>query len=369
MAIPLGRHFKSSNWLLVLTVVLPVVLATIYYTVFASDVYISESKFVVKSPDKPATTGLGLVLKTAGFSTSGDEIYAVQAFVESRDALRGINQNQAFAKAYDNPSISMFDRFAAFGWKDTFEELYKYYQDKVTIQTDSSTSITTLTVRAYDPVSAQKFNSELLKMSELMVNQLNTRGRNDMIQYAQAEVDKAQQASREASLALAKYRNRSGVLDPKAQADVQMQMISKLQDQLIASKAELAQLQSLAPQNPRIPSVRTQIGTLDREIAKQTALVVGGTRSLATNAVEYQQLQIDDEYAAKQLAAAMASLDEARNEALRKQAYVERVADPSLPDSSTEPHRARGIFAALVLGLVAYTILRMLLAGVKEHAQ
>lgn len=369
MAIPLGRQFKSSNWLLLFTVVLPVILATIYYTAFASDIYISESKFVVKSPDKPASAGLGLVLKTAGFSTSGDEIYAVQAFVDSRDALRGINQNQAFAKAYDNPSISIFDRFGSLGWKDTFEELYKYYQKKVTIATDSSTNITTLSVRAYDPVSAQKFNSELLKMSEQMVNRLNTRGRNDMIQYAQAEVDKAQAASRDASLALAKYRNSSGVLDPKAQGEVQMQMISKLQDQLIASKAELAQLKSLAPQNPRIPAILTQISTLNKEIAKQTALVVGGTSSLASNAVEYQKLQIDDEYAAKQLAAAMASLDEARNEALRKQAYLERVADPSMPDSATEPHRARGIFAAFVLGLVAFTILRMLLAGVKEHAQ
>jgi capsular polysaccharide transport system permease protein len=34
-----------------------------------------------------------------------------------------------------------------------------------------------------------------------------------------------------------------------------------------------------------------------------------------------------------------------------------------------EPRRLRGIFATLVLSLIAYAILRMLLAGVKEHVQ
>jgi capsular polysaccharide transport system permease protein len=34
-----------------------------------------------------------------------------------------------------------------------------------------------------------------------------------------------------------------------------------------------------------------------------------------------------------------------------------------------EPRRLRGIIATLVLSLLAYGILRMLLAGIREHAQ
>jgi capsule polysaccharide export protein KpsE/RkpR len=34
-----------------------------------------------------------------------------------------------------------------------------------------------------------------------------------------------------------------------------------------------------------------------------------------------------------------------------------------------EPRRLRGIFATLVISLIAFGIARMLLAGVKEHAQ
>jgi capsule polysaccharide export protein KpsE/RkpR len=63
----------------------------------------------------------------------------------------------------------------------------------------------------------------------------------------------------------------------------------------------------------------------------------------------------------------MASLQDSRAEARRKQAYVERIAQPSLPDEAAEPKRLRGIFATLLLALVAWAILKMLLAGVREH--
>jgi capsular polysaccharide transport system permease protein len=146
-------------------------------------------------------------------------------------------------------------------------------------------------------------------------------------------------------------------------------MVSKLQDELIAARSLLAQLHQAAPQNPQIPSVQSQIATLQRQIGIEQAKTVGGSRSLAGNAVRYQQLELENEFAGKQLAGALASLEEARNEARRKQAYVERIVSPSLPDDAVEPRRLRGILATLIIGLIAYGILRMLLAGVREHAQ
>jgi capsule polysaccharide export protein KpsE/RkpR len=47
---------------------------------------------------------------------------------------------------------------------------------------------------------------------------------------------------------------------------------------------------------------------------------------------------------------------------------VERIVEPNLPDSPSEPRRLRGIFATLVISILAYGILKMLLAGVREHA-
>lgn len=358
---------RSLGPLFGLTVALPTAIATVYFGFLASDVYISESRFVVRSPEKAAPTGLGVLLKGVGFSNAGDEIYAAQDFVTSRDALRQLNRGKAFENAYRDPHISVFNRFAPFGMGSTFEELYKYYGKHVGVERDSTSSITKLTVRAYSADTARKFNEQLLEMAEGTVNRLNERGRNDLIRFAQAEVNDAKDKSRHAASALAAYRNRQGVVDPEKQAAVQMQMISKLQDELIGARTQLVALRAFTPRNPQIPVLESRTEELSREIDQEMGKVAGSQKSLAATAVEFQRLSLENQFADKQLAAAMASLEDAQNEARRKQAYVERIVQPNLPDDALEPRRVRGILATLAMGLIVWGILSMMSAGVREH--
>jgi capsular polysaccharide transport system permease protein len=355
------------GWLFIGTVLIPTSIAIIYFGFLASDVYISESRFVVRSPDKPSTSGLGILLKSAGFSSAGEEIFAAQDYVLSRDALGAVNKDGAFARAYGVPAISTFDRFNSLGSGDTFEDLYKYYQKKVKVDHETTSSITTLTVRAYSPKDAQRFNEQLLEMAEATVNRLNQRGRQDLIRFATAEVNDAKEKARGAALALSAYRNREGVVDPEKQATVQLQMISKLQDELIANKTQLLQLRAFTPDNPQIEVLDAKVKGLSREIDEQLGKVAGDRKSLAVTAAQYQRLVLESQFADKQLAGAMASLQDALNEARRKQAYVERIVQPNLPDDPLEPRRLRGIVATFILGLVAWGILSMLLAGIREH--
>lgn len=362
----LRGRVNRRGLLLFLTVVVPTAAAIVYYGFIASDVYISESQFVVRSPDKPQTSGLGVILKSAGFS-NGDEIYSAQSYVLSRDALRAINRKNDFRHAYDNGSISMFDRFDPLGLDGSFESLYRYYRKKVAIEHDTVSSISTLTVRAYSPEQALKFNRELLELAETTVNRLNERGRQDLVRYAETEVADATEKSRKAGVNLARYRNVSGVVDPEKQAAVQLQMVSKLQDELIASRNQLMQLRAFAPANPQIPVLQTKITGLSRDINSELSKVAGSSRSLSATAAQYQRLQLESQVADKQLAASIASLEDARNEARRKQAYVERISQPGLPDSAAEPRRFRGILSTFVFGLIAFGIISMLLAGIREH--
>lgn len=361
------ERFVRADKLFLVAVVLPTILAILYFGFFASDVYISESQFVIRSPDKQSMTGLGVLLKSSGFSSADDEVYVAQDYVRSRDALKALNAHNAVARAYGNDSISIFDRFDPLGLSGTFEDLYRFYEGKVGVQYDAGSSIATLSVRAFTPEDAYKFNSQLLGLAEGLVNRLNVRGRYDMIQYASREVQDAQVAARKAAVALAAFRNTHGVVDPEAQAKVQIDMISKLQDELIGSRVQLAQLQKIAPENPQIPVLTTRISGLQRQIDEQMGRVAGNRRSLSQTAVQYEQLELERELADKRVAAAMTSLQGAEDEAQRKQAYIERIAEPSRPDEPAEPRRLRGIFTTFMLGLVAWGILRLLLAGLREH--
>jgi len=358
---------KRLNPLLIATVIVPSALAGVYYGLLASDVYISESRFVVRSPEKPATSGLGLLLKSTGFSNANDEISAAQSAVISRDALAKLNQNKDFVRAMSGKNVSIFDRFDPVGVDGSFEELYKYFKRHVGLENNTSTAISTLSVRAYTPEDARRFNDELLKIAEETVNQLNQRGRQDLIHFATREVDDAKAKSVAAARKLAVFRNHSGVVDPERQATIQLQLISKLQDELIATRTQIVALKAVAKDNAQIGVLNSKAEELTREIAQAGQGVAGGDRSLAATQADYQQLLLESQIADKQLAGALTSLEEARNEARRKQAYVERIVQPNLPDAPLAPRRFMSFLAVLVTGLIAYGVLSMVLAGVREH--
>ena len=363
----IADRLKKISPLFLFTVIIPTLLAIIYFGFIASDVYVSESRFTVRSPEKSTPTGLGALFKSSGFPNAGDEVYAAQDYVQSRDALMALNEKNAFLQAYSAPSISVFNRFPGLLGGSKFEELYEYYQTKVDVRYETSSSIVTLRMRAYTPQDARRFNEQLLEMAEATVNKLNERGRQDLIRFAQREVNEAKAFSQKSALALSTYRNAVGIVDPEKQATVQIQMISKLQDELIATRTQLAETRTVSPQNPQIEVLAARAQSLNEEINKQLGLVAGSSQSLSSRAAQYQRVLLDNQFAEKQLAGAMASLTEARNEANRKQAYVERIVQPNMPDEPLEPRRWRGILSTLILGLAAWGIISMLVAGMLEH--
>jgi capsular polysaccharide transport system permease protein len=360
-------HIKGMNRLLLLTVVLPTLISSIYFGLIASDVYISESRFVVRSPERQTNTGLGALLQGTGFSRSQDDTYTIHDFIFSRDALKKLDDQFAVGNAFASSNVDIFSRFSGLDRDNSFEALYRYYQKHVTVDMETSSSISTLSVSAFTAENAYQINEKLLEMSENLVNQLNEQGQQDMIRFASAEVATAEQKAKAAALAVSNYRNLKGVFDPEKQSALQLQQVSKLQDELIATKIQLAQIRTLTRDNPQIPALQKQLETLQTEIDSETAKVAGGDRSLANKSTEYDGLILERGFAEKQLAAALTSLEQARNDSQRKQLYLERIVQPSKPDIAMEPRRMRNVFATLVLGLIAWGILTMLLAGIREH--
>ena len=357
----------ADNLLFVAVVIVPTVLSGVYFGFIASDVYTSESAFVVRSPERQIASPLGSLLQGVGFSGAHEDSFSVQDYILSRDALQVLNEKVALGRNYESSSVDRLSRFAGIDPDNSFEALHRYYQNMIKVQTDAASSITNLTVKAFDAKTAQAANRVLLEKSEELVNRLNERGRQDMIKYAVSEVSQAAAKAQVAALSLSTYRNSQGVLDPERQATVQLQQVAKLQDEVIATTVQLAQLRSSTPGNPQIPALANRAKTLRDEMAKESAKATGGQRSLTNKAAEFQRLSLEAEFANKQLTSALASLEVARNQAQRQQVYLERIAQPSLADVAQAPYRMRNFIATFVLGLVAWGILSMLVAGIKEH--
>ena len=363
----LKTRLAKINSLFLGTVIIPTLLSIIYFGFIASDIYISESRFVVRNPERQIPTGLGAIIQGAGFSRSQDDTYNVQEFMLSRDALSKINHQINLREAFARSGIDIFSRFNALGLDNSIEALFRFYQNHVEINLNTSSSIAALKVKAFNTDDAYRMNEMLLQMGEQFINRLNERGRQDLIRFASSEVDIAVEKAKAASRKLSTFRNKQGIFDPEKQSGLQLQQISKLQDELIASKTQLSQVQAFTPDSPQLPALKNRIGSIQASIESEMAKVAGGSTSLTNKAVEYEMLTLERAVADKQLAAAMASLEQARSDAQRKQLYLERIVQPNKPDIAIEPYRLRGILSVFLLGLVVWGILTMLIAGVREH--
>ena len=363
--------FARRHTLFTACVAIPTLLSILYFGLLASDIYVSESRYVVRSPNKKTpSSGIGAMLGSAGFSgfsRAQDDVHTISEYVRSRDALEQLDQKLKLADSWSRWKIDFFRRFNPLGTDSSKEALYDYYLKRIGVKVDPASGITTLTTSVFSSQESLKINQLLLEQAERLVNDLNERGRKDLIRFAENEVRVAEEKAKAAALAVSNYRNTEAVVDPERETQIHFGQISRLQEELIKTKTQLAQLDAFAPDSPHPPALKLRAETLEKEIRKETQKITGGENSLASKAAEYERLALERGFADRQLASALASLEEARNEAQRQQLYLETIAKPNLPDEAIFPKRLRGIITTAVLGLVAWGILSMLIAGVREH--
>jgi capsular polysaccharide transport system permease protein len=360
-------RLKAVDRIALFTVILPTLIATVYFGLIASKVYVSESRFVIRSTDQQTASPIGLLLKGAGISRSDDDAYAVQGYIMSRDALADVDKQLNLREMYTHSGIDPISRFPGLTFDHSFESFYLYYLHHVDVSIDPMSSILTLTVRSFDRRDSMTLNRILLEKSEALVNQMNQRARQDLIAVAEHRVQEAAQQDQEAEIALSAYRNEASVINPEAQSALPLQTVAKIREQLLVATTNLSQLELTAKDNPQIPALKRRIDDLEKAILAESNGVAGDDNSLASKAVVYQRLALAKEFDDKMLATEMASLEQARTEADHKQLYLERIAEPNEPDKAMEPHRIRAIAATFGIGLLAWGVVSMLFAAIREH--
>jgi capsular polysaccharide transport system permease protein len=364
------RWLRRIDGLFIVTVLVPTLLATAYYGLIASDVYVSESRFVVRSPQRPAQGGLGALLQGTVFSRSQDDTYSVHDFVRSRDALRELDEKLQVRAAYSRAETDPISRFPGLEWWDaSFEAFHRFYQKQVQITYDSVSSISVLRVSAFSAEDAARINQALLEMGERLVNQMNLRSRQDLIEAAEVEVRLAEQRSKAAAAALSSFRADRGVFDPDRQGALQLQGVAKLREELLAAEGQLAQVRQVSPSNPQIASLSMRVEQLRAAVAAENSRVTGRDSGLTAKSPAFDRLTLERTFADRQLGAALAALDSARSEAARKQLYLERLVQPNKPDRAVEPRRLRAVLTVFLLGLILWGVVSLVVAGVREHTE
>jgi len=367
------KKLVGINRLFLVTVVIPTACALLYWGMTASDIYQSESHFVVRSAKSQSmsSSGIGSALQGLGLSTTGADPYTVQDFVASRDALRQLEDKLHVSKIYADKRVDFVNRFGGVMsmWETDFEALWRYFYFLISVDIDSSSNIATMTVDAFSAEDAYRINEFLLEAGEQLVNRMNDNIQKDSLKFALSQSAKSGAKSKEAQLAVARYRIGKGLYDPEIQATQGLSMIAKLQGELITAKIQLAQILSVSKDNPQIGALNVLVKTLQTEIDAETNKVAGKNRpSLSGHAAEYEHLLVERDYAAKEFEAALAFLEQTRIQIQQQQLYLIRIVEPNKPLTPV-PRRLRNIIASILISLIIWGISTLMIAGIREHTE
>lgn len=359
---------QKNRWFF-LFVIVPVLLSCLYYGLIASDVYVSESRFVIKAPDQKHSqvSSLANLIQTTGLSSGQEQANEVLDFVRSRDALANLERKVDIRRRYGNGG-DVLSRFPSALTGDSFEYLYKYYTKMVDADIDTQTGTAVVKVKAFTADDAFQINQALLGMSEDMVNRLNARAQERGIAEAEHQVAIATERTRKVTAQLTAYRNQSALIDPGKQAVGVIEIANQMVAQRAALQAQLETMQRETPRNPAIPALANRVAALSGQIAQQNGQVVGGSSTIASKLGNYEGLLVEQKFANESLTAANAGLVQARAEAQKQQFYLERVVEPNRPDTALLPHRLLSILTVAACALCLYFIGWMLMIGILEHA-
>jgi capsular polysaccharide transport system permease protein len=365
----LAQWVKKRRWFL-LAVVLPTLLAAIYYFFIASEIYVSESRFVIKSADQKRgqTSTLANLVQTTGLSGGQEQTNEVLTYVRSRGALGALQKTLDIRGKFSASHADFLSRFPQPFSDDSFESLFKYYGKRVDARLDTETSTAIIKVEAFEPQDAYLINRRLLDLSEALVNRLNGRSQSKGIAEAQKQVELATQRARAARVALSQYRNAQALIDPSKQAVGVLEIANTLTAERAALQAQLDLMQRLTPRNPSIPALRNRISAIGTQIASQDSRVVGSGSGIASKLGGYENLLVEQEFATQSLNVANAALVQARAEAQRQQFYLERVVDPNLPDEPLLPKRLINVLVVFAAAIGLYFVAWMFAVGILEHA-
>src|SRR5438132_10928336 len=128
------------NRLFVCLVVVPTALAVLYFGVLAHDVYVSESQFVVRTVQRSMASGLGSLLQSTGLTQGSEDVYSVENFLISRDALQSLEQRHHLKRSFGSHKIDLLARFDPLGWAASSKALFGSFTGSFSRPDPDSTS-------------------------------------------------------------------------------------------------------------------------------------------------------------------------------------------------------------------------------------
>jgi len=293
----------------------------------------------------------------------------LKTYLQSPQVLADLERTYNLDQAYAQVGI---DRFAGIKPGLSKEKRLKFFKKQVAVSLDELSGAIVLRTIGLDPKASFNLNRFMLAKSEQFVNRLNQDISQKQLGFAESELIRARYKLNQAKNRLLIYQDSNTVIDPKGEAELAGQTISKLQEKLVELRVELAtlKLQFKDPTEPEVAAVADQVRELEQQIQKeQRSLVSSKGRNLNRKAADVLKLESDVNFATDSYKLALTSVEKARIESKRQQKFMALLSAPQLPEDPQNDWRSKGFFTVLASCAVGFSLTKFVFGMQASHRQ
>ncbi len=365
------RKFNILRWSFVAIVVLPILISGVYLYAFASDIYVSETRFAVLHVDSSSKEGSKSEASSSplmgGANLGGQDSEIVASYIHSPSIIADL------ASSVDVRAI--FSRSEADFWarlpKDaSAEDLSTYWNKMISVYIESSSGIITVSASAFRRDDSQVLAQAILESCRKLVNSMSQKIRDDLSGQAEDEVRRSEGEVRFALADLTAFRNSQHLIDPIKQATSTSMLISGLMTErielettlFIAQRAQGPDAPGLSLKRDRLESINKQIKQLQDQIAGNA-----GSENMATTLAAFEELEIKRQFAERMYGFARDGVERARLAAQQKSIYLAAFVRPSLPQDFTYPVRGTDLGLIALVGLMTWLSGLTITASILDH--
>lgn len=357
-----------------IVVVLPVLLAVVYFGFLAAPRYISHAEVVIRSSEGGGNA-LGVALSSlagglgggGGLATTEAEIMA--QYVLSQSMLRQLQEEVDLRSLWTRDAADIFSRLPEGA---PLEQFLNYYRNRIVVESQPGSTVMSISAEAFTPEDAQAIVTAIVRQSETVLNALSNRQQSDSLSFAREELAAAEARVRDVRLKKSAFRERYGEVDPTQSASATGQMVMGMAQQLVEARSELAMaLNVMKPTSPEVKAIKTRISVLESQIKKVRARMAptAGDAPINTKLVEWEVLETEHELAMRGYEAAVTFLEAARVKASQQGVYIVDFVPANRPEAAEEPKRIKNILAVAVGAFLLWAIGGLLMTAIREQAR
>jgi len=364
------RTKSHDRKLFVGIVVIPAILAIVYYTLFAVDRYVSDAQIVVRqsggTEQSASTSGLALLL-TGVNPASREETLYLRQYVSSLDMLKILENELDWKNHY------VANRTDPLYWLSATasdEDMLKFYNRVVETHFDEVTGLLTISVQGF----AADFSNQVVRViqreSERFVNEISHAMARDQLKFTETELANSRRRFLEAQDALISFQAKNQILDAQEYARGKAEAIAAVEVEISNESARLSALRAtLGPQTTQVRQQQNKLRSLHEQLEglRKELLAESGGQQLNVVASKYRDLTINATIAEESYKLNVAALENVRIESSKKIRTLVTIVSPHVAQSPVLPRTAYNLLTIFICLLLLFGVIKFVVTAIQDH--